>query len=91
MYFIDMFLEFDAGIPCFLANAAITSWIKFEAYTTPAIMVTVLQGLAVLYLVTSHARWVKHILGKPARNHPQVSVRSPHLTPIPLFQAPCLF
>lgn len=69
----------NAGIPCFLANAAITAWIKFALNQPPAIVVTVLQGLAVLYLLGSHARWVQHLFAEPSDSMPQ----APSIPPSP--------
>ena len=62
-----------AGVPLFLANAAVSSWIKFTGNELPGILVSVFQALAIAYLAFSHARWVKHLVGGSIR--PSLQVR----------------
>lgn len=64
-----------SGVPCFLANGAISCWIKFQGNQPPAVIVTLLHGLAVLYLVASHARWFSHLFG--SKPHPTLQVEHP--------------
>lgn len=59
----------------FLANAAVTTWIKFDANQPPAIVVTATQFLAILYLAVVHARWVKHLVGESEHSSLKVSPR----------------
>ena len=66
--------NFCPGVPCFLANGAISCWIKFQGYQPPAVIVTLLHGLAVAYLVASHARWFNHLFG--SKPHPALQVGS---------------
>ena len=72
----ELAFEFP-GVPLFLANAAITSWIKFDFNQTPAIMVVILHGLAVLYLLLAHARWFKHLFSVAQNEALQVCYRAP--------------
>lgn len=77
----------------FLANAAITSWIKFMEYLPPAVVVSVMQGLAILYLGLSYARWARHVLSSraasqvrplPAAVCPLLQCRAPLLARLPI-------
>ena len=55
-----------AGVPLFLANAAVSAWIKFLGNEGPAEVVTALIGAALIYLAFSHVKWVRHVIGDPS-------------------------
>lgn len=61
----------SAGVPAFLANAAFSGFIRWQALPAPAIGIAAVLAAAVAYLAASHARWTRHLLRRlPPR--PQV-------------------
>ena len=64
------------GVPLFLANGAISAWIKFYSNSSPPILVAILHGLAIIYLLVAHARWFKHLFSVNERSSLQVRAPS---------------
>lgn len=60
-----------AGVPAFLANAACSGFIRWQAWPPPALGIASVLAAAVAYLAASHARWTRHLLRRPAPR-PQV-------------------
>ena len=80
-----------SGVPIFLANAAISAWIKFYTNNTPPLMVAILHGLAIIYLFVAHARWFKHLTASREDQNFQVSSLDPSLTLLKTFVGPTVY
>ena len=50
-----------AGVVCFLCNIAFASFIKFDGYLVPAISMSAILGLALLYYLVNSTRWLIYI------------------------------
>ena len=46
---------------CFLCNIAFASFIKFDGYLVPAISMSAILGLALLYYLINSTRWLMYI------------------------------
>ena len=59
---------------CFLCNIAFASFIKFDGYLVPAICMSALLGLALLYYLVNSTRWLLYITraGNSQHMHHQV-------------------
>lgn len=55
-----------AGVPAFLANAACSGFIRWQAWQPPAVGIAAVLAAAVAYLAASHARWTRHLLRRLA-------------------------
>ena len=49
-----------------LANLALASFIKFQQSQQTAVAVTVIMGVALLYFLLSHGRWMRYVTGSGA-------------------------
>ena len=56
---------FSLGVPTFLVNMAIASWIKFQPLISPALSVTVICSITILILFwNAHMKWGKYLTSK---------------------------
>ena len=61
-----------AGVPVFLANMAVSSWIKFAQYRPGAIFMTAIMALGLLYMAFTFGQWFTHLVQSYKSKH-QVS------------------
>lgn len=74
---------FSIGMPIFLLNLIVVSWVKFYDLTAPGSVVAVLCGLTIFLLLSTHLKWGTFLLrrksivaSKPVA--PTTSASSPH-------------
>ena len=58
-----------AGVPMFLANMAVSSWIKFAQYRPGAIFMTAIMALGLLYMAFTFGQWFTHLVQSYKSNH----------------------
>lgn len=63
-------MRLRAGVPVFLANAALSGWIKWQGFQLPALLITVLLGLGILQLSHSSSSYIAHLVS--SAHAPQV-------------------
>ena len=66
-----------AGVPCFLANAALSGWIKWQGFQLPAVLITILLGLGIVYLGQSSSTYIRHLFSSAAEHASEVRMH-PH-------------
>ena len=46
----------------FLASAALSGWIKWQGFQLPAVLITILLGLGIVYLAQSSSSYIAHLV-----------------------------
>ncbi|KAK9829265.1 hypothetical protein WJX72_004859 [[Myrmecia] bisecta] len=69
------FFFFWLSIPLFLINMGVSAWVKFSRRNTPALLMTVILGLALAYLAATHTRWVRHINSERSQKDVVIDVK----------------
>jgi hypothetical protein len=58
-----------AGVPIFLANLAVSGWIKFIMYPPGAGLMTGIVGLGLAYLALTILQWLVHLVKASKTKH----------------------